>query len=112
ALVLRALRGCLNALGRQDAELADEVIAFDDEVDETYVAIEEGIQSLLARQTPVAIDLRNVLAVLHINLHLERMADYCVTVAKLTKLVHDTPPDPSPTGAPEDMGTGAGGGVR
>jgi len=50
ALVLRALRGCLNALERQDAELADEVIAFDDEVDNTYVAIEEGIQSLLARQ--------------------------------------------------------------
>ena len=107
ALVLRALRGCLNALARQDAELADEVIAFDDEVDETYVRIEEGIQSLLARQTPVAIDLRNVLAVLHINLHLERMADYCVTVAKLTKLVHDTPPDPTLTEALEDMGTRA-----
>ena len=30
ALVLRALRGCLNALARQDTELADEVIAFDD----------------------------------------------------------------------------------
>jgi phosphate transport system protein len=107
ALVLRALRGCLNALARQDAELADEVIAFDDEVDETYVAIGEGIQSLLARQTPVAIDLRNVLAVLHINLHLERMADYCVTVAKLTKLVHDTPPDQTLTEALEDMGTRA-----
>jgi len=107
ALVLRALRGCLNALSRQDAELADEVIAFDDEVDETYIGIEEGIQSLLARQTPVAIDLRNVLAVLHINLHLERMADYCVTVAKLTKLVHDSTPDPTLTEALEDMGTRA-----
>jgi phosphate transport system protein len=107
ALVLRALRGCLNALARQDAELADEVIAFDDEVDGTYVAIEEGIQSLLARQTPVAIDLRNVLAVLHINLHLERMADYCVTVAKLTKLVHDAPQDETLAEALEDMGTRA-----
>ena len=107
ALVLRALRGCLNALSRQDAELADEVIAFDDEVDETYIGIEEGIQSLLARQTPVAIDLRNVLAVLHINLHLERMADYCVTVAKLTKLVHDSTPDATLTEALEDMGTRA-----
>ena len=104
---LRALRGCLNALSRQDAELADEVIAFDDEVDETYIGIEEGIQSLLARQTPVAIDLRNVLAVLHINLHLERMADYCVTVAKLTKLVHDSTPDSTLTEALEDMGTRA-----
>src|SRR5918999_3367361 len=85
---LRALRGCLNALTNHDIELADEVVAFDDEVDENYLRIEEGIQSLLARQTPVAVDLRLVLAMLHINLHLERMADYCVTVAKLTKLAH------------------------
>ena len=69
------------------SSLADEVIHFDDEVDEKYAAIEEGVQSLLARQTPVAADLRFVLAVLRVNLHLERMADYCVTVAKLTKLM-------------------------
>ena len=84
--VLRSLRGALNALVDQDDELADEVIAFDDEIDGRYFALEEGIESLLARQTPVAIDLRLVLAILHINLHLERMADYCVTIAKLTKL--------------------------
>jgi phosphate transport system protein len=86
-LVLRILRSSLNALARGDEELADEVIRFDDEVDSRYVAIEEGVQSLLARQTPVAADLRFVLAVLRVNLHLERMADYCVTVAKLTKLM-------------------------
>jgi phosphate transport system protein len=88
-LVLRALRSSLNALARGDEELADEVISFDDEVDHRYVAIETGVQSLLARQTPVAADLRLVLAVLRVNLHLERMADYCVTVAKLTKLMGD-----------------------
>jgi phosphate transport system protein len=88
-LVLRALRSSLNALARGDEELADEVISFDDEVDRRYMAIEEGVQSLLARQTPVAADLRLVLAVLRVNLHLERMADYCVTVAKLTKLMGD-----------------------
>jgi phosphate transport system protein len=94
-LVLRALRGALRALVRQEIELADEVIAFDDQVDEAYLSIEEGVQSLLARQTPVAVDLRLVLAVLHVNLHLERMADYCVTIAKLTKLVHEVAPDPA-----------------
>jgi phosphate transport system protein len=87
ALVLRVLRSALNALARGDDELADEVIGFDDEVDKRYLRIEEGVQSLLARQTPVAGDLRLVLAILRINLHLERMADYCVTVAKLTKLM-------------------------
>jgi phosphate transport system protein len=79
-LVLRALRSALNALAR-------EVIAFDDEIDRRYLAIETGVQSLLARQTPVATDLRLVLAMLRVNLHLERMADYCVTVAKLTQLM-------------------------
>jgi phosphate transport system protein len=93
-LVLRALRGSLGALERQDVELADEVIAFDDEVDYAYVAIEEGIQSLLARQTPVAVDLRLVLAMLHVNLHLERMADYGVTIAKLVKITQGMPSDP------------------
>jgi phosphate transport system protein len=87
ALVLRVLRSALNALARGDDELADEVIGFDDEIDVRYVRIEEGVQSLLARQTPVASDLRLVLAILRVNLHLERMADYCVTVAKLTKLM-------------------------
>jgi phosphate transport system protein len=104
---LRALRGCLNALTNQDVELADEVIAFDDEVDQTYLSIEEGIQSLLARQTPVAVDLRLVLAILHDNLHLERMADYCVTVAKLTKLVRDVSPDETLLEAFEEMGSRA-----
>ena len=92
-LVLRALRGSINSLRENDPELADEVIAFDDEVDALYLAIEQGIESLLARQTPVAVDLRFVLAVLHSNLHLERMADLCVTIAKLTKLAHGLPPD-------------------
>jgi phosphate transport system protein len=94
ALVLRVLRGALNALGQRDVELADDVIAFDDDVDRRYLEIEETIQSLLARQTPVATDLRLVLALLHVNLHLERMADYSVTIAKLTKLVADVEGDP------------------
>jgi phosphate transport system protein len=92
-LVLRAVRGSINALRENDPELADEVISFDDEVDARYLALEQGIESLLARQTPVAVDLRFVLAVLHSNLHLERMADLCVTISKLTKLAHGLPPD-------------------
>ena len=104
-LVLRALRSSLNALARGDSELADEVIRFDDEVDRRYMSIEEGVQSLLARQTPVAVDLRLVLAVLRVNLHLERMADYCVTVAKLTKLMGELNiADSAISSSIEDMG--------
>ena len=107
ALVLRSLRAAVNAVQENDRELADELIAFDDEVDRRYVEVEEGIQVLLARQTPVASDLRLVLAMLHINLHLERMADYCVTIAKLTKLAPEVDPNPRLLEGFEEMGSRA-----
>ena len=104
ALVLRVLRGALNALAQRDVELADDVISFDDDVDRLYLHIENEIESLLARQTPVATDLRLVLAMLHVNLHLERMADYSVTIAKLTKLVADVEPDAMLLQSLQEMG--------
>ena len=103
-LVLRSLRGAMTALRSKDAELADEVIAFDDEVDARYLAHEQGIESLLARQTPVAVDLRLVLAMLHINLHLERMADLCVTIAKLMKLAQNLEADAQVLESFDEMG--------
>ena len=105
SLVLRSLRASLNALEGHDVGLADEVIAFDDEVDRAYIGIEEGVESLLARQTPVAGDLRRVLAVFRVNMHLERMADYAVTVAKLTKLVEGLPHETRLLGALAEMGS-------
>ncbi len=91
--VVAAVHGAVRALGERDVELADEVIAFDDEIDALFLEIQNGIQSTLALQTPVARDLRLLLAMLHVNLLLERTADGCVTVAKLSKLVHDAEPD-------------------
>src|SRR6188472_1538035 len=99
-LVVRSVQAATRAL-------VEEVIAFDDEVDEAYFAIVEGIQSLLARQTPVATDLRLVLAMLHVNLHLERMADYCVTVAKLTKLAATGSREPRIVASMAEMGVRA-----
>jgi phosphate transport system protein len=85
-VVLRAVRGAMDALETQDVGLCDEVIAFDDEIDERYHRIERSIGELLAQQAPVASDLRLVLAVLHSSIHLERIGDQSVTIAKLTKL--------------------------
>jgi phosphate transport system protein len=92
-LVLRSLRAAVEAVSKHDLELADEVIAFDDDIDRQYLEVEQGIELLLARQTPVASDLRLVLALLKDNLHLERMGDLCVTIAKLTKLTKGLAPD-------------------
>jgi phosphate transport system protein len=106
-LALRSLRAALNALCAGEMELADEVISFDDEVDAVYLDLEHGVHALLARQTPVAADLRLVLAILHNNLHLERIADYCVTIAKLTKLAASLPHAPALFEGFEEMGARA-----
>ncbi len=106
-LVLRGLRGCLNSLERQDVELANEVIEFDDEIDAQYLGIEQGIETLLALQAPVASDLRRIIAMLHANLHLERIGDYCVTVAKMVKLTHGLEGDQAMLAAFGEMGTRA-----
>jgi phosphate transport system protein len=93
ALVLRTLRGALNTLSRPDPELADEVIASDDEVDSRSASVEQQIETILATQAPVASELRLVLAILHVNIHLERMADLSVNIAKLAKLGHAIQPE-------------------
>jgi phosphate transport system protein len=102
--VLSGIRGAVRALGERDRELAGEVIAFDDEIDERFQQIERSIQSLLALQTPVARDLRLLLAMLHVNLLLERTGDSCVTVAKLTQIVADAEPDPALVDVLVEMG--------
>jgi len=102
--VLSAVHGAMRALEERDRELADEVIAFDDEVDDHFLGIEHSIQALLALQTPVARDLRLLLAMIHINLLLERSADSCVTIAKLSKLVAEADPDPALVAVLIEMG--------
>jgi phosphate transport system protein len=85
----------LQALTHRDPAVCDEVIRGDDEVDELYLDVERRILGLFALQTPVASDLRLLTALLHINLHLERIADQAVNMAKITKLAHGLPPNPT-----------------
>src|SRR5271168_2084327 len=68
------------------------VISDDDRLDGRYLEIHQGILSLLARQTPVAGDLRLVAALLHLIMHVERMGDQCVNIAKLIPLSGNEPP--------------------
>ncbi len=75
--------------------IADEIIAADDPIDQLYITVERNVASLLARQAPVAVDLRLVLAVVHINHNLERIGDQCVNIAKLFHLTKYTPIPPN-----------------
>ncbi|HEY7966916.1 MAG TPA: phosphate signaling complex protein PhoU [Solirubrobacteraceae bacterium] len=85
-IALEQLDGTMAALDRQDLALARLVIADDDRIDGRYLETHQAILSLLARQTPVAGDLRLVAALLHTIMHVERIGDQCVNVAKLVTL--------------------------
>jgi phosphate transport system protein len=98
------LERALQALADSDPAVCDEVIRGDDEVDQLYLDVERRILGLFALQTPVASDLRLLTALLHINLHLERIADQAVNMAKITKLAAGLPPNPTVLQHLEEMG--------
>jgi phosphate transport system protein len=90
-LAERAIARSVEALMRRDAELATAVIAADDEIDDKYLDVEHRTLQVLALQTPVASDLRLLSAILHINMHLERIGDTAVNIAKISIAVADLP---------------------
>jgi phosphate transport system protein len=91
-MVVESLDRALETVLQQDVELASMVIADDDRIDGRYLEVHQGILSLLARQAPVAGDLRIVAALLHIMKNIERMGDQCVNMAKLVPLAGHEPP--------------------
>jgi phosphate transport system protein len=91
-LVVDQLDRVLEALAHQDVELAALVVQDDDRIDGRYLEVHQAILSLLARQAPVAGDLRLVAALLHMIRLIERMGDQCVNIAKLIPLSGHEPP--------------------
>jgi phosphate transport system protein len=91
-LVIESLDRTIEAVCHQDAELAAMVVADDDRIDGRFLEVHQSILSLLARQAPVAGDLRVVAALLHVIRHVERMGDQCVNIAKLVPLAGHEPP--------------------
>lgn len=85
-LVQTSVRRATHALLHADLEVADEVIAADDEVDRLREQIEEDVFELLALQQPVAGDLRMLFAAVRMVSDLERMGDLSVHVAKVARL--------------------------
>jgi phosphate transport system protein len=93
-LVTQSLDRALESVTYQDVELAGMVVADDDRIDGRYLEVHQGVLSLLARQAPVASDLRILAALLHIIRCVERMGDQCVNIAKLVPLSgYESPKD-------------------
>ncbi|MCG5216998.1 phosphate signaling complex protein PhoU [Streptosporangium sp. KLBMP 9127] len=87
-LVRSAISRATTALLDSDLQLAESVISQDDEVNRIYAEIDSTIFELMARQQPVAVDLRMVITALRMGSDLERMGDLAEHVAKITRLRH------------------------
>ncbi|AYD40001.1 phosphate transport system regulatory protein PhoU [Clostridium fermenticellae] len=81
----KQLRESVESLVNQDGELADKIIKNDDLVDDLQKEIENKCIRLIAKEQPLAKDLRNIFATSKIVTDIERMADYAVDIAKITQ---------------------------
>ena len=88
-----AVQSSVEALLEHDDARAARVVAGDDEIDEIYLELDNRLLSLLALQAPVAADLRLVSVIMHSSLHLERIGDQAVNVAKMYQVTQDLPPN-------------------
>ena len=78
-----AVGRAITALQNQDVEEARRIIADDDIIDRQQYALEDRALLLIARQAPMAVDLRTISAVISIASELERIGDYAEGIAKI-----------------------------
>ena len=86
SLVREALEQSCFALASADLAIAERVIAADDAIDHTQHDLDARIINLMARQQPVASDLRALVTALRISADLERMGDLAHHIAKLARM--------------------------
>ncbi|SFI20640.1 MULTISPECIES: phosphate signaling complex protein PhoU [Microbacterium] len=85
-LVTVAIEKATRAFATSDVSLAEDVIEQDRVIDEKAIALDELAIEILARQQPVARDLRIVVAALRVSASLERMGDIAEHIAQLTRM--------------------------
>ncbi|MFF5079579.1 phosphate signaling complex protein PhoU [Actinoplanes sp. NPDC000266] len=93
--VRTALRNATTALLTADLKAAESVIERDVEIDAIYSQVETKVADTIARQAPVASDLRMVITALHISADIERMGDLAEHVAKTAMRRHPSPAVPA-----------------
>jgi phosphate transport system protein len=104
-LASTAVQRSVEALIQHDDEAAERVIRDDDPIDDLYLEIDHDVLEMLALQSPVASQLRLVSAILHSCLHLERIADQAVNVAKLYLATRGLPPSQTLLQQLDEMGS-------
>jgi phosphate transport system protein len=107
--VSTAVRRSTTALLKADIRQAEDVIAADIELDAAGEGVEEKVFELMARQAPVANELRMLVAALRMVADLERMGDLAAHVSKIARLRYPAQAIPAELhGVIEEMGAVAG----
>ena len=91
-IVDKATLRAIDALKTRDLAESRQVIKEDDYIDQKRYEIEERCVDLIATQQPMAGDLRNIIALMHISVELERMGDYAEGISKISLLMGPNPP--------------------
>lgn len=91
SMVDLAISRSIQSLKEQDQDLARQIIADDENINELRFEIEEDCVVLIARQQPTARDLRFIVAAMNIVLDLERMADHAAGIATIVLRMGDQP---------------------
>lgn len=86
SLVANAMGNATKALLQPNLELAEEVIADDDRVDAIQHELDNKTLDVMARQQPVASDLRNLVTSLRMSADFERMGDFAHHVARIARM--------------------------
>ncbi len=81
--VEKALKTVTDGLLNKEKKLFQEVHEVENHINELQIKIDEACLQVLAKQGPVAKDLRLILSIIKINTDLERMGDQCVNIAHL-----------------------------
>ncbi len=84
-LVATSIENATRAFNESNVSLAEAVIADDDQIDAAAAELDELAINILARQQPVARDLRIVVSALRISASLERMGDMSEHIAQLAR---------------------------
>ncbi|CQR72923.1 hypothetical protein SOV_03030 [Sporomusa ovata DSM 2662] len=87
----QAIDEAVISLAQQDNELAHKVMDYDDEIDQMEIDIEDKCMVLIARQQPLARDLRIIGTGLKITTDLERMGDHAYDIAKIALAMNKQP---------------------
>jgi phosphate transport system protein len=92
SLVATQIGAAIEALIEHDAEKATAAIVGDGRINEAQRHVATLIVTAIATQSPVARDLRFLLALDHVNYELERMGDHAASVAKQARKLAPQPP--------------------